>query len=108
MPMPARIIWRVNIIGEREGQGRAFRFLNRNREAYSWMNDVPEDDPDFQGLLEEEVPFPDVSAEPPGVILEAEEPVGQTNAVEDKPKPDFTEQADAALENENIRPEDHM
>jgi hypothetical protein len=31
---------------------------------------VPEDDPEFQGLLEEPAPYPDISAELPGVLLE--------------------------------------
>ena len=33
MPMPDRVIKRVNTIGEREGQGRTFRFLNQRKEA---------------------------------------------------------------------------
>ncbi len=37
------------------------------------MDTVPEDDPEFQGLLEEEAPFPDIGIELPGVILEEEE-----------------------------------
>jgi hypothetical protein len=38
------------------------------------MDEVPEDDSEFQGLLEEEetAPYPDISAEPPGVELESE------------------------------------
>jgi hypothetical protein len=34
---------------------------------------VLKDDPKFQGLLKEEAPFPDISAEIPGVPLEKEE-----------------------------------
>ncbi len=74
MPMPDRIIKRVNTIGSRENQGRTFRFTDRSREPYDWTDSVPEDDPDFQGLLEDDAaPFPDISAELPGVPLEEEE-----------------------------------
>ncbi len=72
--MPDRVIKRVNAIGEREGQGRTFRFLNRCNEPYEWTDSVPEDDPEFQGLLddEEEAAYPEISAELPGVELEEE------------------------------------
>ena len=49
MPMPDRVIKRVNVIGEHKGQGRTFRFLNRRKEPYKWTDSVPEDDPEFQG-----------------------------------------------------------
>ncbi len=69
MPMPDRIVRRINAIGLREKQGRAFQFLNRQQQPYEWTDLIPEDDPEFQGLLEEEevAAYPDVSAEPPGV-----------------------------------------
>jgi len=73
MPMADRVIKHVNTIGSREKQGRTFRFTDRLKEPSEWTNFVPEpeDDPDFQGLLEEdEAPFPDISAELPGVPLE--------------------------------------
>jgi hypothetical protein len=73
MPMPDLIIKRVNQIGLREKQGQTFCFLNRSKEQYKWTDTIPEDDPEFQGLLEEKAPFPNVSAELPGVILEGEE-----------------------------------
>ena len=64
-------------------------------------NFVPEDDSDFQGLLEEDkAPFPDISTELPGVTLEEEEYDFQV--VTDKPKPDFEDLADAALDNAGI------
>ncbi len=48
----------MNSIGSREKQGCTFRF------TYEWTDSVPEDDPDFQGLLEDdEAPFPDISTE---------------------------------------------
>ncbi len=73
MPMPDRIIKSVNAISQREGLGREFRFLNRQCEPFTWTNEVPEDDPKFQGLLEnkdEEEVYPDILAELSGVTLE--------------------------------------
>ena len=76
MPMPNRVIKQVNKIGEREGQGRTFHFLNRQKQAYEWTDEVPKDNDNFQGLLEDEVdaaPYPDTSAELSGVELDKEE-----------------------------------
>ena len=51
-----------------------FWFTDRLKEPYERTDFVPEDDPDFQGLLEEDkAPFPDISAELPGESLEEEE-----------------------------------
>ena len=88
--MPDSVIQRVNKIGEREMQGRTFRFLNRRGKPYEWTDTIPEDDPDFQGLLDETddtAVYPDVSAELPGVELESEERDFQT--ILDEPEPDF-------------------
>ena len=90
MPMPDRVIKRVNKIGEREGQGQTFRFLNQQKQAYEWTDAVPEDDNDSQGLLEDEAevaPYPDISAELPGVELDEEEQEFQM--ILNKPEPDF-------------------
>jgi hypothetical protein len=73
MPMPDWVIKRFNAIRAQEGQGRAFQFLNQSQDPYGWTEEVPKDDPDFQGLLdnkEEEAIYPDISAELPGVELE--------------------------------------
>ena len=59
-----------------------------------------EDKPDFQGLLEKPAPYPDLSAELPGVLLEDEE--ADLQVVTDEPKPDFAELAAAALDNAGI------
>ena len=63
---------------------------------------MPEDDPDFQGLLEEPevAPFPDVSADLPGVTVEDEDV--HEEVVSDESEPDFAELAAAALENAGI------
>ena len=103
MPMPARVIRRINSIGARERQEREFRFLNRRNEPYEWTDEVPEDDPEFQGLLDENedtAVYPDISAELPGVELEEDERDFQTVTVE--PEPEFHKLAGAALHNAGI------
>jgi hypothetical protein len=69
------------------------------------MGEVPEDDSELQGLLEEDedtAPYPDISAEPPGVELESEE--SDFQLITDDPEPDFRELAAAALDNAGINP----
>ena len=102
MPMPDRVIRRVNTLGEREGQGRTFRFLNRRKEPYEWTDSVPEDDPEFQGLLEneDEAPYPDISAKLPEVALAIEE--HDFTPVTDEPEDNFRDLAGAALHNAGI------
>jgi hypothetical protein len=84
-----------------------FRFTNRLKEPHEWTDFVPEDDPDFQGLLEdEEAPFPDISAKLPGVPLEEDKYDFQV--MTDKPEPDFEEVASAALANAGIDTADQL
>ena len=108
LPMPDRVLKRVNDIRLHKKQGRTFRFLNQRREAYEWTDSVPEDDPEFQGLLEdeEEVAYPDIRAEPPGVELESDE--ADFSAVTDDLEPDFEQLAAAALDNTGINPQDRL
>ena len=100
MAMPDRVIKRVNSIGLHEQQDREFRFLNWRQEPYEWTDEVSEDDPDFQGLLEEPAPYPDLSSELPGVLLKDEE--ADLHVVTDEPESDFAELAAAALDNAGI------
>jgi hypothetical protein len=107
-PTPDKVIKRVNAIGLREKQGRTFRFLNRRQEPYEWTDTIPEDDPEFQGLLEdkEEAAYPNISAELPGVELESEEV--NYAAVTDEPVPDFEQLAATTLNNAGINPQDSL
>ena len=91
--MPNAIIKRVNKIDAKQKQGRTLAFTNRNKDVFPWADEVPEDDSEFQGLLDDESPFPDISAELPGVELESDLP---TEAVEDIIEPSNNEQADTA------------
>ncbi len=63
---------------------------------------VPEDNPEFQGLLDdkEEAAYPKISAELPGVELEEEE--RDFTPVTDEPEADFCKLAGAALHNAGI------
>jgi hypothetical protein len=61
---------------------------------------VPKDDDDFQGLLVEAAPYPDISAELPGVELGEEEQ--EFHTILDEPEPDFQDMAAAALHNAGI------
>jgi hypothetical protein len=106
MPMPTCVIKRVDTIRAREKQGQEFRFVNRNKEPFGWTDEVPEDDPGFQGLLEDEeeaAVYPDISAELPGVTLEDE--VDNTAAMVDDDEPDFRKLAAITLDNTGINPQ---
>ncbi len=104
MAMPDQAIKRVNNIGLCKQQDQEFWFLNWCQEPYEWTDEVPEDNHDFQGLLEEPVPYPNLSAELPGVLFEDEE--ADLQVVTDKPEPDFAELAAAALANASINAND--
>ncbi len=69
---------------------------------------VPEDDPEFQGLLddEEEAAYPEISAKLPGVELEEEE--RDFTSVTDEPEADFRELAGATLHNAGIDADDRI
>jgi hypothetical protein len=101
--MPDHVIRRVIAIGKRDGQGRAIRFLNQRGEPYQWTDEVPEDDLEFQGLLDEAEDtsvYPDVSSELLGVALEEQERNFQT--ITEEPEPDFQDLAEATLRNAGI------
>ncbi len=103
IPMPSCIIRRINVIGLREKQGWEFHFVNRNKEPYEWTDEIPDSDPNFQGLLEEEeevTVHPDITAELPGVTLE--DKMLNTAAVVEGDKPDFQDLAAIALNNVGI------
>jgi hypothetical protein len=106
--MPDKVIDKVNRIGKSERQGREFCFLNRSKEPYSWTDSVPEDDSELQGLLEEEAPFPELSAQLPGVPLECDKDNKVFEVVTDEPEPDFGDLASAALDNAGIDTGDRL
>jgi hypothetical protein len=108
MPMPDRVIKRVDAIGEHEGQRPTFRFLNQQKGPYEWTDEVPEDDTDFQGLLkdEEEAVYPDVTTELQGVELKAEE--RDFTPVSDELEADFKELTAAVLHKAGINTEEQL
>jgi hypothetical protein len=104
LPMPNSVIQQVSTIGLKEKQRRSFRFLNRHKEPYEWTNKVPEDDLEFQGLLEADVEeaaaYPDISAKVPGVELASAE--DDYPAITEEPEANFQDLAAAALDNARI------
>ena len=100
--MPTVVIAKVDKIGKKENQGKDFRFLNRNKEPFDWTDEIPDDDQEFQGLLGEEAPFPDISSDLPGVILK-DKLVGHTKALEEEYEPAFESKSVVALDNAYIQ-----
>ncbi len=81
--------------------------MNRNKEPYEWTDKIPEDDPDFQGRLEEEeevAVHPDITAELPGVTLEDE--MDNTMAVVEDDEPISRDLAVIALDYAEINPQE--
>ena len=73
------------------------------KEPYEWTDEVPEDDPKFQGLLDENkhtAVYSDISAKLPGVELEEDEQDFETVTTE--PEPEFHKSAGEALHNAGI------
>ncbi len=71
---------------------------------YKWTNKVPENNPEFQRLLEdEEVQYPNISSVLPGLEMESEE--SRFDAITPEPEPDFCALDTAALDNAGINPE---
>jgi hypothetical protein len=72
------------------------------------MDTVPEDDPEFWGLLKEvEGPYPNMSAKLLGVKLESEE-MDETPAIMEDPTPSFKDLTAHALDNAGINCEDML
>ena len=106
-PMPDQIIKRVNCIDVKEKQDCSICFLNQRAEPYEWTDEIPDDNLESQGLLEEEeVPYPDVSAKLPGVEMESEE--ADFTVICDEPKPDFCDLTTVALDNAGINSDNRL
>ena len=94
MLLPNSVIAKVENIGKKKNQGQESISTNRCNKPFGWTGEVQEDDSEFQSLLEQdEAPYPDISAEHPGIKLErnqtGDQTDGLTNAVEDDHGPDF-------------------
>ena len=63
---------------------------------------MPDADGEFQGRLEEEAPFPDVSSEIPVVVLE-DKLVEPTTALDEDPEPAFEVHSTSELDNADIQ-----
>jgi hypothetical protein len=74
LPMPDRVIAVIKDWGRRhqkEDKASTLEFLNRKQQQYGWDNDDLEYD---EGLIEPDIPHPDIPAEFPGIDLESEHP----------------------------------
>ena len=94
IPLPGRLIAKVEDIGNKQNPGREFRSTNRHKKLFGWTDEFQEDDNVFQGLLEpEEAAYPDIPAELPGIELERNQTEdhtdGPTNAIDDESELDF-------------------
>jgi hypothetical protein len=102
--MSNQIIKRVGQIGLHKMHAWEFRFLNRFKELYGWMDIIPDDNPEFQGLLEDEAPFLNISAKFPGVPIEEEEE--DFCVIANEPGPNFEDLVVVPLENARINTKD--
>jgi hypothetical protein len=110
--MPERVIKQVNTIKAQEKQGCEFCFLNWWQEAFEWMVKVPKDNPEFQGLLENESSaaaiYLDVAAELPGLKVENDDDGQSLHVVLDDKELDFCNLATAASDIAGMDPADRM
>ena len=81
----------------KEVQGRDLVFRNGEKETFEWSDEVSIDNPEIQGLLEQDAPFPELSAELPDILLKGKIADGPKLAVQDKPELDKEKLATLAL-----------
>ena len=92
MPLTTAVKKRVDAMGKRERQTKEWMFLDRNKEPFSWSNEVPDDDPHFQGLLEDDAPFPNVPGDLPGMVVEEGSP-DDAGPIQEEPEPNEGQRA---------------
>jgi hypothetical protein len=96
LPVPDSVIRSVERWGKRDKQNGMLRFCDRNNDPFEWSDEQ-------QPLIEDNTPepepatYPDVPAETPGVVLEA-----NVQAVATPPPLSDQERMAAALENAGI------
>ena len=102
LPLTTAVKKQVDAMGERERQTKEWMFLDRNKEPFSWSNEVPDDDPQFQGLLEDDAPYPNVPGDLPGMVVE-EGTADDAGPVQGEPAPNEEQRAERALQNAGLR-----
>ena len=100
MPMLDAIIKKVNNTCALQNSGRELAFKNRKQKDSDW-DEVPQTDDELQGLLERDLPFPDIAAKMPGVDLESHMIV---TAFENEPEPNMETRANNERCNADINP----
>ncbi len=104
IPMPPSIVQKVEDIARKEAQGSELFFLDRNKRPFPWSteDEVPLENPQFQGLLEDDAPYPDISAELPGQVA-LQDPDEPDSAVEEEQEPSDEQRAALALQNAGLQ-----
>jgi hypothetical protein len=99
LPMPDSVIKKIERWGKRDKQNGLLRFCDRNNDPFDWTD---EQEPLVNDNAPEPEPatYPDIPAEMPGVVLEANVP-----AVESPTPPSEEERMAAAIENAGLADE---
>ena len=90
LPMPDKVVKIVNQWGrrsQRESQADKLEFLNRHKQRFDWDNDEIVD----EGLVQDEIPLPEIPAEMPGIPL-----AGHSDDAVEVLRPSDAEQSHAA------------
>ena len=104
MPMPDKIIAKINKWGRKNKQSGRTRFADRNNNEYDWNDEnlIEDNAPE----AEEVAPFPATPAETPGVDLEQD--MTNVTPVVDDEEPRVAELADAAIANAGMTPRQNI
>jgi len=86
IPLPDKVIEKVNRIGLRDKMKKGLSFKDRNGDEYEFDNDDEYEVVGDEGNMIPS-PFPDVAAETPGVLTEREELFGVDEVVPTKREP---------------------
>jgi hypothetical protein len=99
MPMTDSVIRMVDSSGKKEGCKNGLSFKNRKGDEYTFDNED-----EYEMIAEARIlaPFPDISAEAPGILTKREEMIGVNEVIQSEPEPSDKEQAMLAAANSGI------
>ena len=101
IPVPDKVIKKVNEIGLKDKMQEGLSFKNRNGEEYKFDNDNEYEMASNvnKGRLS---PFPDIAAEAPGVLTECKETFGVDKVVQADPTPTDKDRAMLVAKNSGL------
>ncbi len=99
MPMTNSVIRGIDSLGKKERCKNGLSFRNRKGEEFTFDN---EDEYEMIAEVRIPVPFPDITAEAPGILTEQEEMMGINEVIQSEPVPSDQEQAMLAAANSGI------